>query len=530
MNENRMFCYQCEQTARGSGCTMGGVCGKSAETAGAQDDLTAALVRLAGACAAHGGVPSAGAVTLWVEVLFMCVTKWNFDLETVRFCCAAGDAAAQRLASGSPFAAFTLPSVWSEPAPLRSLKSLLLFGLRGMAAYAHHAAVLGRHDPVVDAFFVKGLAALAENREAGALTDLVLELGRANGACMALLDAVHRETYGEPTPTQVPLAVEPGPFVVVTGHDLHDLKQLLEQTEGTGVAVYTHGEMLPAHGYPELRRYRHLKGHFGTAWQNQQKEFDGLPAPILWTTNCLMPPRSSYADRVWTTGLVRYPGVHVVAEADGAKDFSALIAQARALGGWPERKTFTGINGGTSVWTGFGHHAILAQADKLADAVRRGVVTRILLVGGCDGARPGRNYYTELVRRAPKDWIVLTLACGKFRFNDLDLGEIGGIPRLMDLGQCNDAHGAIQVALAFAKLFNCGVNDLPLSLVLSWYEQKAVAVLLTLLALGVRNIRLGPTPPAFVSPEILDVLVTQFGLHLTGDVDADLAALAAGNR
>lgn len=527
MDEKTMFCWQCEQTARGSGCTNGGVCGKSAETARAQDDATSALVRLARACAARGGAPSDEAVALLVDGLFTCVTNVNFDAADVRRRAAAVEAAAARLDGGRPSAPFALASVWGEPPPIRSLKSLLLFGLRGMAAYAHHAAVLGRRDPAVDAFFVKGLAALAETAaSADALTALVLELGRVNGACMALLDAAHCAAFGEPSPAEVPLAVEPGPFVVVTGHDLHDLKALLDATDGTGVSVYTHGEMLPAHGYPALRRHAQLRGHFGTAWQNQQKEFDALPAPILWTTNCLMPPRASYADRVWTTGLVRFPGARVVAEAGGRKDFSALVADARRRGGWPQRRTFAGVNGGTRVWTGFGHHAVLAHAEAIVAAVRRGAIRRFLLVGGCDGARPGRNYYTELVRRAPKDWVVLTLACGKFRFNDLDLGTIDGIPRLLDLGQCNDAHGALVVAQALAQAFACGVNDLPLSLVLSWYEQKAVAVLLTLLAQGVRGIRLGPTPPAFLSPEILDVLVARFGLRLTGDVDADLAALA----
>lgn len=527
MDKGKMFCCQCEQTARGCGCTEIGVCGKSAETAHAQDALTESLVRLAVACREKGGSPDPRTVGLLVDGLFSCVTNVDFDPWELRCRTLSVDDAVRKLEDPDDPCTFRLESVWREPPMTRSLKSLLLFGLRGMAAYASHAARLGSRSPIVDAFFVKGLSALAEKMRADRLLTLVLELGQANGACMALLDKAHRAAFGDPTPTSVTLAVDPGPFIVVTGHDLLDLKEILEQTEGTGVNIYTHGEMLPAHGYPELRRHRHLRGHFGTAWQNQQREFEGLPAPILWTTNCLMPPRPSYADRVWTTGLVHYPGVHFVTATGGTKDFSGLIAQAQALGGWTKGRLFTGINGGTTIRTGYGYRSILAEADKLADAVKRGAVKRILLVGGCDGARPGRSYYTELVRRAPADWIVLTLACGKFRFNDLDLGEIEGIPRLMDLGQCNDAHGAIQVALGLAAMFGCTVNDLPLSLVMSWYEQKAVAVLLTLLALGVRNILLGPTQPAFVSSELLAILGERFGLRLTAEVGSDLADLAS---
>ena len=316
--------------------------------------------------------------------------------------------------------------------------------------------------------------------------------------------------------------VEKGPFIVITGHDLHDLKLLLEQTEGKGVNIYTHGEMLPAHGYPELKKYPHLKGNFGTAWQNQQKEFADIPAPVLFTTNCLMPPRASYADRVFTTAVVSYPELTHIGED---KDFTPVIEKALELGGYNEDKPFTGINGGGTVMTGFGHGAVLGVADQVIEAVKSGAIRHFFLVGGCDGARPGRNYYTEFVNQTPADTVVLTLACGKYRFNDLDLGTIGGLPRLMDVGQCNDAYGAVKIALALAEAFDCGVNDLPLSLVLSWYEQKAVCILLTLLYLGIKNIRLGPTLPAFVSPNVLNYLVENFGIAPITTPEEDLKQL-----
>ena len=325
-----------------------------------------------------------------------------------------------------------------------------------------------------------------------------------------------------PAPATVPLTVEKGPFIVITGHDLHDLKLLLEQTEGKGINIYTHSEMLPAHGYPELKKYSHLKGNFGTAWQNQQKEFDNIPAPILFTTNCLMPPRPSYADRVFTTEVVSYPEmVHI----DETRDFTPVIEKALELGGYAEDQPFTGINGGHTVTTGFGHGAILRAADQIVDAVKSGAIRHFFLVGGCDGARPGRNYYTEFVKQTPPDTVVLTLACGKYRFNDLDLGTIGGLPRLMDVGQCNDAYGAIQVAVALAKAFDCGVNELPLSMVLSWYEQKAVCILLTLLYLGIQNIRLGPTLPAFLSPNVLQFLVEHYHIAPISTPEEDLKAI-----
>ncbi|MFR6157410.1 MAG: hydroxylamine reductase, partial [Coprococcus sp.] len=347
-----------------------------------------------------------------------------------------------------------------------------------------------------------------------------MEVGEVNLKCMALLDKANTETYGTPEPTTVPLTVEKGPFIVVTGHDLYDLKQLLEQTKDKGINIYTHGEMLPAHAYPELKKYPHLKGNFGTAWQNQQKEFANMPAPVLFTTNCLMPPKASYADRVFTTEMVSYPEiVHIGDE----KDFSPVIEKALELGGYKEDQQFTGINGGHEVTTGFGHGTILSVADKVVEAVKAGDIRHFFLVGGCDGARPGRNYFTDFVKQTPKDSIVLTLACGKYRFNDLDMGTIGGLPRLMDMGQCNDAYGAIQVAVALANAFGCGVNDLPLSMVLSWYEQKAVCILLTLLHLGIKNILLGPTLPAFISPNVLKILVDTYNIGAVTTPEADMA-------
>jgi hydroxylamine reductase len=338
---------------------------------------------------------------------------------------------------------------------------------------------------------------------------------------MALLDRANTETFGHPVPTEVPLTVEKGPFIVITGHDLYDLKLLLEQTEGKGINVYTHGEMLPAHAYPELKKFGHLKGNFGTAWQNQQKEFAELPAPILYTTNCLMPPRASYADRVFTTETVFYPEICHIAD----RDFTPVIERALELGGYDEDKHFTGINGGGKVMTGFGRNAVLNVADTVIDAVKSGAIRHFFLVAGCDGSRPGRNYYTEFVKATPADTVVLTLACGKYRFNDLDLGTIDGLPRLMDVGQCNDAYSAIQIAVALANAFECSVNDLPLSMVLSWYEQKAVCILLTLLHLGIKNIKLGPTLPAFISPNVLNVLVENYQIAPTTTPEADLAQI-----
>ena len=416
-------------------------------------------------------------------------------------------------------------NIWNADEDIRSLKSLILFGVRGMASYAYHAMVLGYTDASLNQFFINALSAFSKDLGMDELLPIVMEVGRFNLLCMELLDKANTESFGDPVPVTVPLTVEKGPFIVVTGHDLSDIKQLLEQTKDTGINIYTHGEMLPAHAYPELKKYPHLKGNLGTAWQNQQKEFATLPAPILFTTNCLMPPKSSYADRVFTTGSVQFPNTPYIKDENGHKDFTLLIKKALELGGYSSDQHFTGINGGTSVMTGFAKNAVLSSAGEIVDAVKSGAIRHFFLVAGYDGARSGRNYYTEFVKQTPADSIVLTLACGKYRFNDLDLGTIGNFPRLMDMGQCNDAYSAIKVAVALADAFGCGVNDLPLSMVLSWYEQKAVCILLTLLHLGIKNIKLGPTLPAFLSKNVLNYLVEHFAIAPTTTPEADLAEL-----
>lgn len=528
--DHKMFCFQCEQTAGCVGCTgKAGVCGKTAEVAELQDELTGALIGLARAT--DGDTPvNADTWRLMIEGLFTTVTNVSFNEKTIRELIEQVHAERERLApKGSGCGSrcgrnddYDMNLLWNAQEDIRSLKSLILFGVRGMAAYAHHAMVLGYTDDAVNRFFAKALFAVGEDWGMDELLPIVMEVGEKNLKCMALLDKANTESYGTPAPATVPLTVEKGPFIVITGHDLHDLKLLLEQTEGKGVNIYTHGEMLPAHGYPELKKYPHLKGNFGTAWQNQQKEFADIPAPVLFTTNCLMPPKASYADRVFTTAVVSYPEMTHIGED---KDFTPVIEKALELGGYNEDKPFTGINGGGTVMTGFGHGAVLGVADQVIGAVKSGAIRHFFLVGGCDGARPGRNYYTEFVKQTPADTVVLTLACGKYRFNDLELGTIGGLPRLMDVGQCNDAYGAVKIALALAEAFGCGVNDLPLSMVLSWYEQKAVCILLTLLHLGIKNIRLGPTLPAFVSPNVLNYLVENFNIAPITTPEEDLKVL-----
>ena len=507
-----MFCYQCEQTAGCSGCKgKQGVCGKSDAVAQLQDTLTGALIGLAQAAGEEKTSPQTD--RLMIEGLFATLTNVNFDEEALK-------ELIQKVQKEKATADYAMEKLWKEPEEdIRSLKSLLLFGIRGIAAYAYHAMVLGYTDETVNRFLYKGMAAAGQEKTMEALLEIVMEAGAVNLKCMELLDKANTETYGIPAPTEVPLTVEKGPFIVITGHDLKDLKALLEQTEGKGINIYTHGEMLPAHAYPELKKYAHLKGNFGTAWQNQQKEFAELPAPILFTTNCIMPPKASYADRVFTTGVVGYPQMQHIGEE---KDFTPVIEKALELGGFEEDRIFTGINGGSSLTTGFGHHAILGAAEQVIDAVKAGQIHHFFLVGGCDGARTGRSYYTDFVKQAPQDSIILTLACGKYRFNDLDLGSIGGLPRLMDMGQCNDAFGAIQVAVALAEAFGCGVNELPLTLVLSWYEQKAVSILLTLLHLGIKNIYLGPALPAFLSSNVRNYLVENFRISPVSTPEEDL--------
>ncbi|NLO99128.1 MAG: hydroxylamine reductase [Clostridiaceae bacterium] len=512
-----MFCFQCEQTAGGKGCTVAGVCGKNATVSNKQDELTCALVGLARATEKKS---SKEADVLMMEGLFTTITNVNFDPDSVDALKFRIEDEKNRLGGAE-----NLPSesLWSGNPDIVSLRSTLLLGLRGMAAYAYHAYHLGKEDQDVNNWFHKGMRALGEEYSVEQWLELLMEFGKINLRCMELLDDANTSAYGHPVPTKVTTIVEKGPFIVVSGHDLLDLKMLLEQTEGKGINIYTHGEMLPAHGYPELKKYKHLKGNFGTAWQNQQKEFKDVPGAFLFTTNCLMPPKDTYSDRVFTTAVVAYPGlIHVDSKPDGTKDFSAVIEKALELGGYKEDKVMTGINGGTELMTGFARNTVLGVADKIIDAVKAGAIKHFFLVGGCDGAKPGRNYYTDFVTQTPKDTVILTLACGKFRFNDLDIGSIGGLPRIMDMGQCNDSYSAIQVALALAKAFDCGVNDLPLTLVLSWYEQKAVCVLLTLLALGIKNIYIGPSIPAFFSSTVLNVLVEKFGLTPISTPEADL--------
>ena len=527
---DEMFCFQCEQTAGCTGCTgQTGVCGKEADTAILQDELTGAIIALSAMIekAADNSGRTQATDDLAMESLFATLTNVDFDNADIERYTERVHAEKRRIAETAGDANipdFPMAKLWEAQEDVRSLKSLILLGLRGMAAYAYHAAMLGYRDDAVSAFIYEGLAVIASDAGQDVLLPLVLKVGEVNFACMELLDKANTETFGTPAPTEVTMRVEAGPFIIVSGHDLHDLKLLLEQTEGTGVNVYTHGEMLPAHAYPKLSAYANLKGNFGTAWQNQRKEFAEVPAPILFTTNCIMPPAESYADRVFTTGVVAYPEMaHIGAD----KDFSALIKQAQELGGYAEDREFSGINGGRTLMTGFGHGTVLSVADTVVDAVKQGAISHFFLVGGCDGAKPGRNYFTDFVKQAPDDSIILTLACGKYRFNDLDLGKIGGLPRIMDMGQCNDAYGAIRVAVALAEAFECGVNDLPLTLVLSWYEQKAVCILLTLLHLGIKNIYLGPTLPAFVSPAVLDVLVKEFALTPISTPEEDLKAILA---
>ena len=468
-----------------------------------------------------------------IEGLFATVTNVSFDTAAIRALLDRVHAEKARLVPNCALCAapcgrtgdYDMAQLWGAQEDIRSLKSLILFGVRGMAAYAHHAMVLGETDAAVNDFFAKALFAVGEDWGMDELLPVVMEVGEQNLRCMAMLDHANTSRYGDPVPVSVPLTVEKGPFIVISGHDLRDLELLLEQTAGKGVNVYTHGEMLPAHGYPELKKYPHLKGNFGTARQNQQREFADLPAPVLFTTNCLMPPKTSYADRVFTTSAVSYPGI---AHIGPDKDFTPVIEKALALGGYPADRVFTGINGGRTVTTGFARGAVLGAAEQVIGAVKSGAIRHFFLVAGCDGARPGRNYYTEFVKQTPPDTVVLTLACGKFRFNDLDLGTVAGLPRLMDIGQCNDAYSAIQIALALADAFGCGVNELPLSMVLSWYEQKAVCILLTLLHLGIKNIRLGPTLPAFLSPNVLQYLVERFGIAPITTPEADLKQLLNG--
>jgi hydroxylamine reductase len=541
-----MFCYQCEQTANGTGCTKIGVCGKRPDVSALQDLLVHALKGLAVAAveARKKGIEDVEINRFVPTTLFSTLTNVDFDpkrfvlliQKTVEYrdrlrakaalsneaLQAAGTSATYRPASkledlvkqGSEVGLKSDPSIQPD---VLSLKHTLQFGLKGISAYTHHATLLGQEDPAVYHFIQEGLVAVADKKLG--LEDMlavVLKCGQMNLRAMELLDAGHTARYGHPVPTKVPLGAKKGKAILVSGHDLIDLEQILIQSEGKGINVYTHGEMLPTHGYPKLKqKYPHLYGHFGSAWQNQGNEFQSFPGAILITTNCIQRPRPAYQNNLFTTGLVGWPDIPHVSHSD----YSRMIKKALELPGYPDDTP------GKSVMVGFGRNTVMSVADKVIAAVKSGAVKHIFLVAGCDGAKPGRNYYTQFVEKVPKDCLVLTLACGKFRFFDKDLGEIGGLPRLLDVGQCNDAYSAIQIAVALAKAFNCGVNDLPLSLVLSWYEQKAAAILLTLFALNIKNIRLGPSLPAFITPNVLNVLVKNYNIMPISTPDADLKAI-----
>ncbi|MFH2067931.1 MAG: hydroxylamine reductase [Candidatus Omnitrophota bacterium] len=547
-----MFCRQCEQTAQGSGCTKGGVCGKNPEVSNLQDLLFYALEEIAvyGKMAQELGVKEKAVDRFLAEGLFATVTNVNFDPQRLEEMVRKADTVKEKVKSaflkayrekeGKKFDGQLPEATDWKPADTRtgllaqsqavgilsnpkreednqSLRELLRYNLKGMAAYADHASLLGRENETVNSFFYKGLAALRdETITTAALIDLNMEFGRVNLTCLETLDKAHVNRFGSPAPTKVFRGTKQGPAIIVSGHDLLDLEQLLQQTEEKGINIYTHGEMLPAHGYPELKKYKHLVGHFGTAWQNQKKEFDAVPAAVLMTTNCIQKPLDSYLDRIFTTGLVGWPGViHIEGQGTG-KNFSSVIEKSRQLGGFKEDAP------DGEVTVGFGHDALMKAAPAVAAAVTSGKIRHFFLVGGCDGAKPGRNYYTELAQKIPADCVILTLACGKFRFNHLDFGAINGIPRLLDCGQCNDAYSAIVIATELAKAFNCSVNDLPLSIILSWYEQKAVCILTTLLSLGIENIRLGPSLPAFISPGVLKVLSEKFNIRPITKPEQDL--------
>jgi len=537
-----MFCYQCEQTAKGQGCTVAGVCGKTADVATLQD-LLVYMLRGLGQIATEArkaGIKDEKIDLFTCEALFSTLTNVNFDPEAItvfiRKTAQQQDQLRDRLlaATGKVTSTFNLSlakttagllaqgrlhGINSDPTvdpDLHSLQWLLTYGLKGVAAYTFHAALLGKKDDAVFSFIHEGLASvLDKNLSANNFVDLVFKCGETNVRAMELLDMGNTETYGHPVPIKVPLGHKKGKAILVSGHDLIDLEDVLKQSEGKGIYVYTHGEMLPTHGYPGLKKYPHFYGHYGTAWFNQQKEFADFPGSILMTTNCIQRPVESYKGNIFTSGPVGYPGVPHIS----GRDFSPVIEKALHLSGFQEDKE------GKTVLVGFGRNAVLSVADKVIASVKNGHIKRFILVGGCDGAKPGRSYYPEFVEKAPKDTIILTLACGKFRFFDKELGTIDEIPRLLDIGQCNDAYSAVKIAQALASAFNVQVNDLPLSLVLSWYEQKAVAILLSLLYLGIRDIRIGPSLPAFITPNILKVLVEKFNIMPIKTPDEDLKAI-----
>ncbi len=545
MESLNMFCYQCEQTAKGEGCAKMGVCGKEPKVATLQDLLLYALKGLA-LYALEGrkaGVNDRKVNVFTVEALFSTLTNVDFDperfVELIKRCVEIREELKKKVQAAGGKVNFEDGPATFKPAgnlegliaqgekvglkadptinpDILSLQHTLLFGVKGVAAYADHAQILGQEDDKVYAFIQEALAAtLRKDLSLDDWIKLVLKCGEINLRTMELLDAGNTGTYGHPVPTKVSLGAKQGKAILVSGHDLKDLEELLKQTQGKGIYVYTHGEMLPAHGYPGLKKYSHFYGHYGTAWQNQAKEFAEFPGAILMTTNCIQRPRDSFKENIFSSGVVGWPGIPHLSD----RNFAAVIERALALPG------FAAEVNGHSVMVGFARNAVLGVADKVIEAVKSKAIRHFFLVAGCDGAKPGRNYYTEFVEKAPKDTVVLTLACGKFRFFDKQLGDIGGIPRLLDLGQCNDAYSAIQIAIALSKAFNVGMNELPLSMILSWYEQKAVAILLTLLYLGIKNIRLGPSLPAFLSPAVLNTLVKAFDIKPITTADADLKAI-----
>lgn len=539
-----MFCYQCEQTAGGKGCTKLGVCGKTPEIANLQDLLIYQIKGIS--CYAkpliEKGERLDKTIVSFVEnVLFTTLTNVNFDADVhVRLLKESQKIKEELQSRVGEITNYTAQTTYKLPetkaemlkdAPIagimydksldpdiRSLRQTIIYGLKGISAYGHQARELGYYSDQVDDFYLLALEAVTDdNLTVEDYIRWTMRTGEMAIEVMKKLDEANTTIYKNPEPQKVNVHIKKGPFIIVSGHDLKDLEMILEQTKGKGINVYTHGEMIPCHGYPDLKKYPHLVGNFGGAWQDQQKEFDDIPGCIVMTTNCLMRPRDSYKDRIYSTNVVGWEGVkHIHKNDKGEKDFSEVIQQALELGGFKEDQE------PHEILVGFGHHATLSYADKIVEAVKSGKLRHFFLIGGCDGARPGRNYYTEFAKMVPDDCIIMTLACGKYRFNKLDFGEVAGLPRLLDIGQCNDVYSAIRIATALADAFGTDVNGLPLNIILSWYEQKAVADLLALLSLGIKNMYIGPTLPAFFSPNVLQYLVDTFDIQLTSNAEDDI--------
>ena len=540
---NSMFCYQCEQTFGGKGCTKSGVCGKTPEIANLQDLLIYQLKGIS--CYAknlidRGETIDKNIVTFLENSLFTTLTNVNFDSNSHVKLLKESQKIKESLRNKSPegkypdAATYNLSDTKEDmlkdsvkagimydenlDADIRSLRSTILYGLKGISAYGHQARFIGYTSEQIDQFYFLALEATTnDNLTLQDMIRMTMRTGDMSVEVMKTLDKANTSRYKDPSIHKVNVNIKKGPFIIVSGHDLRDLEMLLKQTENKGINIYTHGEMLPAHGYPELKKYKHLVGNYGSAWQNQQKEFDGIPGCILMTTNCLMRPRETYKDRIFTTSVVGWDGVqHIDVNEDGTKDFSVIINKALELGGFKEDEK------PKEILVGFGHKETLSHASEIVNAVKKGIIRHFFLIGGCDGARPGRNYYTSFAQMVPNDCIILTLACGKYRFNKLDFGTIEGLPRLLDVGQCNDAYSAVRIATALADAFDTDVNSLPLTIILSWYEQKAVADLLALLSLGVKGIYLGPSLPAFISPNILQYLVDTFDIRPISTPEEDL--------